>query len=471
MPCAGIGLGATATWRLGEGRGCGRASPARRLLWRTGDAGSMAKARGLADRTRGGLSRSRPHNGRNLPGRQSGKASARPDAGAQSAAVDDRAGAEWLSAARGGGAVRDGAAICARRCTARGTPNPGFPTKTLWSGGRDARGRFMARPRLASRGQAAELQDARAGLVASGPRLAAIGGTRLVKWAVPAMRRVVRIAKHDRDPVERRPGGCLVVSGARSCRWKPSRCNFAISRSYPMQGVRAPVLVGGKRGRADAGSRGAFRQIVQLPHASVRGPMRECGVAGGWVGRWPGWRRPRTTPHATGDGAAGRGGRRGGGLSLGGRRGRPASNDTPCNGTWSGWTWWPPGGGLSLGGRWGRPASDDTPCNGTWSGWTWWPPGWGLSLGGRWGRPTSNDTPCNGTWSGWTWWPPGGGLSLGGRWGRPASDETPCNGTWSGWTWWPPGWGLSLGGRWGRPASDDTPCNGTRRGHDGGSRP
>ena len=201
----------------------------------------------------------------------------------------------------------------------------------------------MARPRLASR-EAGGVAGRAGGLGGTG---AAPGGglwARLVKRALPATRRAARIAKHHKDPVERRPGGCLVVSGARSCRWKPSRCNFAISRSYPMQGVRAPVLVGGKRGRADAGSRGAFRQIVQLPHASVRGPMRECGVAGGWVGRWPGWRRPRTTPHATGDGAAGRGGRRGGGLSMGGRRGRPTSNDTPCNGTWSGWTWWPPGG-------------------------------------------------------------------------------------------------------------------------------
>jgi hypothetical protein len=99
---------------------------------------------------------------------------------------------------------------------------------------------------------------------------------------------------------------------ARSC-WRRLRGAFREIAQLPYASVREPLRVGGARGRAGGGSRGAFREIAQLPYANVRRPVRVRGVAAGWgrsLGR--GGRRTRTGPHTTGDGAAGRGGCRGG---------------------------------------------------------------------------------------------------------------------------------------------------------------
>ena len=232
-------------------------------------------------------------------------------------------------------------------------------------------------------------------------------------------------------------------------------------------------------------------------------------------GRWPGWTgwRPR----------CGR---------FPGRRGGPlASDDTPCNGRWAAGRDGRRGavgsrvarGAAGLGrhpmqremvrldgmdaavrsvpGRRGGPlASDDTPCNGRWSGWTGWTPRCGRfpgGGGGRWPRTTPHAT----------------GDGAAGRDGQPvrsvpgrgrgplASDDTPCNGRWAagrdgrrgavgpragagcrglgrhpmqremgGWTGWTPRCGRFPGGRGGPLASDDTPCNGRWCGRTGWHR-
>jgi len=55
---------------------------------------------------------------------------------------------------------------------------------------------------------------ARVQRAALAPWRAAIARARLVKRAVLAARRAARIAKHDKDPMERRPGGCLAGGAA-----------------------------------------------------------------------------------------------------------------------------------------------------------------------------------------------------------------------------------------------------------------
>jgi hypothetical protein len=89
------------------------------------------------------------------------------------------------------------------------TAKPEITTKTLRSGGRDARGRFAARARAVPRGRAAELAAARADRAALVPWRAAIAGARLARREALAACRAARIENHDKDRMERLPGACL----------------------------------------------------------------------------------------------------------------------------------------------------------------------------------------------------------------------------------------------------------------------
>ncbi|HET6238330.1 MAG TPA: HGGxSTG domain-containing protein, partial [Acetobacteraceae bacterium] len=89
------------------------------------------------------------------------------------------------------------------------TAKPEITTKTLRSGGRDARGRFTARARAVPRGRAAELEAARADRAALVPWRTAIAAARLARREALAARRAARIENHDKDRMERLPGACL----------------------------------------------------------------------------------------------------------------------------------------------------------------------------------------------------------------------------------------------------------------------
>ncbi len=117
-------------------------------------------------------------------------------------------------------------------------------------------------------------------------------------------------------------------------------------------------------------------------------------------------RRRRMTPHATGDGPAGCGGHRVGAVAGHGS-GPPPSDDTPCNGRWSGGMWWTPSGG----GCWARVGSAGLgrhPMQRAMVRPDVADARWGRFLGAGPGPPASDDTPCNGRWSGRMWRTPGG---------------------------------------------------------------
>ena len=211
------------------------------------------------------------------------------------------------------------------------TPDPQFPTETLWSGGRDARGRFMARPRPAPRGRAAELRDARVDRAALVPWRAAIAAAKLVKRAVLAARRAARTAEPDKDPMERRPGGCLggraagiaaatgVVGAAAAGVRLPGQGHGPKRGDQPGQGNTpgrdcglgledAPAPGGGRTpevGRAEVGGGPGSGEFLQRPHGAGLGaglaatvPATEVlpGLTGGGVAR----RMPGQTPGTSG---------------------------------------------------------------------------------------------------------------------------------------------------------------------------
>ena len=134
------------------------------------------------------------------------------------------------------------------------TPKPEITTKTLWTGGRDARGRFTARPVPVLRGRAAELEAARAQRAALAPWRAAIAGARLVKRAVLAARRAARIEKHDKDPMRRRLGACLGTGIA-------AAMDVPGQQDGPGHGDGRTLEVGG----GEAGRGPGIGEIVQRP--------------------------------------------------------------------------------------------------------------------------------------------------------------------------------------------------------------
>jgi hypothetical protein len=189
------------------------------------------------------------------------------------------------------------------------TPNPEITTKTLWTGGRGARGRFMARRRPALRGRAAELEAARAAELeaaraerqALAPWQAVIVGARLVKRAVLAARRTARIEKHDKDPMDRRPGACLGTG-------------IAAAMDVPGAGTAPGAMVPGQQdgpghgdgrtlevGGGEAGGGPGIGEIVQRPYgpgpgagmgATLSAPEALGDSTGGMVPR----RMAGTTP-------------------------------------------------------------------------------------------------------------------------------------------------------------------------------
>ncbi len=278
--------------------------------------------------------------------------------------------------------------------------------------------------------------------------------------------------------------------GARSCRRRPNSALPTNLAGSPCKREGAGSAGRGVRS-CRRRRRGAAREGRTTPHATGDGPAGRDGHRGAVGSRaGAGVRWPRTTPHATGDGGwtgwTPRCGR------FPGWRGGPlASDDTPCNGRWFGWTGWTPRCGRFPGRRGGPLASDDTPCNGRWFGWTGWTPRCGRFPGWRGGPLASDDTPCNGRWrldgmdtavrsvpgrGAGVRWPrttphaTGGGSagrdghrgavgSRGGAGGRWPRTTPHATGD-GGWTGWTPRCGRFPGRRGGPLASDDTPCNG-----------
>jgi hypothetical protein len=150
-------------------------------------------------------------------------------------------------------------------------PNPEITTKTLWTRGRDARGRFTARPVPVLRGRAGELEAARVQRAALAPWRAAIAGARLVKRAVLAARRAARIEKRDKDPMRRRLGACLgtgiaaamdvMGSGTAPGAMLPGQ------QDGPGHGDGRTLVVGG----GEAGGEPGIGEIVQRPYGAGRG--------------------------------------------------------------------------------------------------------------------------------------------------------------------------------------------------------
>jgi hypothetical protein len=212
--------------------------------------------------------------------------------------------------------------------------------KTLCNGGRDARGRFMARPRPVPRGQAAEREAARAERQALAPWRAGIAQARLVKRAVLAGRRAARIAKCGEDPME------------------PRAVMPAVARDGTQVGVSAGMTLPERRGgrtvevgRGAAGQKAAIGKIAQRPYGASVGARPEAArrvghgaagnagtaraglgaVAGGKAGIGEIVQRPYGTPDGArtdaarrvGHGAAGNAGMAaaGGGARGGGKAG------------------------------------------------------------------------------------------------------------------------------------------------------
>ena len=270
-------------------------------------------------------------------------------------------------------------------------------------------------------------------------------------------------ARHGRHPMQRAMVRRDVVdAGVRSVAGlgvvAPSDDTPYNGRWSGRSGGRWSAAVSGWGGSAAVGRHPMQRAMVRRDVVTL-----ECGRFLGWSvgplatddtpcnGRWSGrlwWtpvgrllgtgrvRRRRTTPHATGDGPAGCGGHRVGAVAGHGS-GPLATDDTPCIGRWSGGMWWTPEGAVAGHGS-GPPPSDDTPCNGRWSGGMWWTP----SGGGCWARVGSAAVgrhPMQRAMVRREVAAPSGGGCWGAGRGPAASDDTPCNGRWCGGRWRTPG--------------------------------
>ncbi len=156
-------------------------------------------------------------------------------------------------------------------------------TKTLWSGGRGAR--WPVRGAARADRAAARAAAGRIGAVA------ASGGVRLARRGAVAVRRVARIAKHDKDAMDR---ACRAPASMGRAAWRArGGC-----RAWCWCGGRGRARMAG-RARSGGARRGRTRDgqnRATTLGSSVRGrvPWETARWRGGnWMG-WCGWLDPHT---------------------------------------------------------------------------------------------------------------------------------------------------------------------------------
>ena len=161
--------------------------------------------------------------------------------------------------------------------------------RTLWSAGRNGRGRFVARPRPALRGQAAEREAARVERQALAPWRAAIAEAKLVRRAVLAGRRAVlaqrraaRIEKSGQDPMEPRTVVPAVAVGM-TTDGVPADVTSRARRGAPERTGGGTVDLG----RGEVGEKAVIGKFMQGPLGTSPGagidPAQRAGqdTAGG----------------------------------------------------------------------------------------------------------------------------------------------------------------------------------------------